>query len=52
MEELDLNALMCSLVMSLCSHDLLNTLNSSKINSGLNYTAPGFSMVEYQLVIQ
>ena len=45
---------MCSLVMSLCSHDLhvtslnnnYNTLNSSSST----YTAPGFWIVQHQLV--
>ena len=47
---------MCSLVMSLCLHNLrtcditeyyYNTLN---IKSDLTYTAPGFYMVKHQLV--
>ena len=36
----------CSLVISLCSHDLLmtslSTIITIAINSGLTYTVPGF----------
>ena len=46
---------MCSLVMSLCSCDLhVTSLNNNYyntlINSGSTYTAPGFWMVQHQLV--
>ena len=48
---------MCSLVMSLCSRDLhvmslniyYNTI-AVDYNSGSTYTAPGFWMVQHQLV--
>ena len=46
---------MCSLVMSLCSHDLhVTSLNNNYYNtlnsSSSTYTAPGFWMVQHQLV--
>ena len=42
---------MCSLVMSLCSHDLYVMLfNNNYYSSRLTYTAPGIWMVQHQLV--
>ena len=47
---------MCSVVMSLCSHylhvmSLNNNYYNTLINSGSTYTAPGFWMVQHQLVV-
>ena len=41
---------MCSLVMSLCSRDV-NTLNGSRLTGLTCSKAPGFWMVEHQLVL-
>ena len=51
-EEIDLYVLlrMYSLVMSLCSLDLLQYIEEQQINIELNNTACGFSMVQHQHV--
>ena len=42
---------MCSLVMSLCSRDVItNTFNGSKLTGLTCSKTPGFWMVEHQLV--
>ena len=41
---------MCSLVMSLYSRDIITILNGSKLTSLTCSKAPGFWMVEHQLV--
>ena len=42
---------MCSLVMSICSRDVItNTINGSRLTGLTCSKASGFWMVEYQLV--
>ena len=41
---------MCSLVMSLCSCDVITIHNGSKLTGSTGSKAPGFWMVEHQLV--
>ena len=44
---------MCSLVMNLCSRDVITIhLNGSRLTGLTCSKAPGFWMVEHQLVIQ